>query len=33
VIKTIPKDSLEVLDGSITISKAKKLKDAFNGLI
>jgi hypothetical protein len=32
-IQTTPKDSLEVLVGSITRSRSKKLKDTFNELI
>jgi hypothetical protein len=31
--QTTPKDSLEVIVGSITNSRSKKLKDAFNDLI
>jgi len=32
-IQTTPKDSLEVLVGSVTRSRSKKLKDTFNELI
>jgi hypothetical protein len=32
-IQTTPKDPLEVLVGSITRSRSKKLKDTFNELI
>jgi hypothetical protein len=33
MIQTTPKNSIEVLDGLITRSRAKKLENAFNGLI
>jgi hypothetical protein len=33
MIQTTPRDPLEVLVWSITISRAKKLKDVFNGFI